>query len=264
MLLLQRNTLTFCVLIMYLSVDCTVNDWAGRCFLWYFVQSGITFLCLELICWIMESQSKVTDPNGSISCVGGLSRSQGQRGGGGGGGVGGGGGWEREHLSAWWRHPAPACLKPSPVRNPPPARPHRPGGWIQTLWFGLSNPSRILNQLTKIISEHPGSWKRTLKTDSSRRNSFFFLFFIPAEMSFCPAWKDLRGGEERRRGMDPGGDNATRRRAAPCFTADIDALQIETIHSCFISNDVFWEEAAFVRKIDGCKLHRTTYSYWEW
>lgn len=177
---------------------------------------------------------------------------------------GGGGGWEREHLSAWWRHPAPACLKPSPVRNPPPARPHRPGGWIQTLWFGLSNPSRILNQLTKIISEHPGSWKRTLKTDSSRRNSFFFLFFIPAEMSFCPAWKDLRGGEERRRGMDPGGDNATRRRAAPCFTADIDALQIETIHSCFISNDVFWEEAAFVRKIDGCKLHRTTYSYWEW
>lgn len=37
----------------------------------------------------MESQSKVTDPNGSISCVGGLSRSQGQRGGGGGGGVGG-------------------------------------------------------------------------------------------------------------------------------------------------------------------------------
>lgn len=35
--------------------------------------------------------------------------------------------------------------------------------------------------------------------------------------------------------MDPGGDNATGRPAAPGFTADMDALHFEPIDSCCVS-----------------------------
>lgn len=107
-------------------------------------------------------------------------------------------GMRGEHLSAWWRHPAPAagslllC-----VIHRPPARPHRPGGWIQTLWFHLTNPSPVLKPIKRhhfFYTESGKSGLRLIERDSDFA-SWNFLRFLFFNFFFCTEWNGVM--EER-------------------------------------------------------------------